>query len=175
MPNHKVSSRTLISRTLTSHTLPSRALPSRALQLISEYSKPITRGDWRTFTRITMETYIKDKDKLDHFTNTRLLYELVHRNMYEHLYNMPKAELFWLIIDQFKIIKHHTILPLCDMTKLEMIYVEIQNEEIMKQPNYKQKKFFKNNEDLMQLYTKNNKLNINTRQKNNNTRYINNN
>ena len=88
---------------------------------------------------------------------------------------MPKADLFWLIIDQFKIIKYHTILPLCDMTKHEMINVEIQNEEIMKQPNFKQKKIFKNNEDLMQLYTKNNKLNINTRRKCNNTRYINNN
>ena len=170
MPNYKASSCTLQSHALTSHSL-----PSRALQLISEYSKPITRGDWRTFPRITMEKYIKDKDKLDHFTNTRLLYDLVHRNMYERLYNMPKAELFWLIIDQFKIIKYHTILPVCDMTKLEMIYVEIQNEEIMKQPNFKQKKFFKNNEDLMQLYMKKNKLNINTRRKYNNTRYINNN
>ena len=122
-------------------TLPSRALPNRALQLISEYSKPITRGDWRTFTRITIETYIKDKYKLINFTNN-LLYELVHRNMYENLYNMPKADLFWLIIDLFKIIKYHTIFPLCDMTKHEMINVEIQNEEIMKQPNFKQKKFF---------------------------------
>lgn len=155
--------------------MPNYTLPSHALRLISEYSKPITRGDWRTFTRITMEKYIKDKDELDFCNKTRLLYELVHRNMYENLYNMPKADLFWLIIDQFKIIKYHTILPLCDMTKHEMINVEIQNEEIMKQPNFKQKKIFKNNEDLMQLYTKNNKLNINTRRKCNNTRYINNN
>ena len=103
------------------------------------------------------------------------IYRLHFRKMYENLYNMPKADLFWLIIDQFKIIKYHTILPLCDMTKHEMINVEIQNEEIMKQPNFKQKKIFKNNEDLMQLYTKNNKLNINTRRKCNNTRYINNN
>ena len=27
--------------------LPSRALPSRTLLLISEYSKPMTRPDWR--------------------------------------------------------------------------------------------------------------------------------
>ena len=155
--------------------MPNYTLPSHALRLISEYSKPITRGDWRTFTRITMEKYIKDKDELDFCNKTRLLYERVHRNMYENLYIMPKADLFWLIMKQFEIIKYHTIIPLVDMTKHEMINVEIQNEEIMKRPNYKQKKFFKNNEDLMKLYTKNNKLNINTRHKYNNTRYINNN
>jgi hypothetical protein len=42
------------------------------------------------------------------------------------------------------------------MSRIEMIYAEIQNEEIMKQPNYKQKKFFKNNQELMKLYEKNN-------------------
>ena len=148
-------------------------LPSRALLLISEYSKPITRGDWRTFTRITLKTYIKDKAKLDNFTNTRLLYKLVHRNMYERLYKMPKDELFWLIMNQFELIKYHTIIPLVDMTNREMIYVEIQNEEIMKRPNYKQKKIFKNNQDIMILYTKNNKLkNGNTLFKNNRIRYM---
>lgn len=155
--------------------LPSNMLPSRALILISEYSKPITRGDWRTFTRITMETYIKDKDKLYNFTNTRLLYELLHKNMYDRLYKMTKGELFWLITHQFESIKYHTIIPLVDMTKREMIYVEIQNEEIMKRPGYKQKKFFKNNQDIMILYTKNNPLkNGNTFFKNNRTRLINN-
>jgi hypothetical protein len=34
-------------RALPSRALPSRALPSRALLLISEYSKPLTRSDWR--------------------------------------------------------------------------------------------------------------------------------
>ena len=129
-------------------------LPLCALRLISEYSKPITRGDWRTFPRITMETYIKDKDK---FINTRL-YELVHRNMYKHLYKMIKEDLYWLVFRQFELIKYHTIIPLCDMTRLEMIYVEIQNEKIMKYPNYKHKNFFKNNHELFKLYIKNNKL-----------------
>jgi len=36
-----------MSQTLPSRALPSRALPSRALLLISEYSKPLTRPDWR--------------------------------------------------------------------------------------------------------------------------------
>lgn len=110
-------------------------LPSRALQLISEYSKPITRSDWRTFPRITMKTYIKDKDKLYKFT-TRSLYKLVHRNMYERLYKMSKDDLYWLVFRQFEAIKYHTISPLCDMERLEMIYVEIHNEKIMKHPNY---------------------------------------
>ena len=73
------------------------------------------------------------------------------------------------------LIKYHTIIPLVDMTKSEMFYVEIQNEEIMKRPNYKQKKIFKNNQDIMILYTKNNPLkNGNTLFKNNRTRRINN-
>ena len=36
--------------------LPSHALPSRALSLISEYSKPMTRPDWRKSKPI-VETY----------------------------------------------------------------------------------------------------------------------
>ncbi len=153
--------------------LPSRKLPCRALQLIREYSKPLTRGDWRTFPRITMDTYVKEKDKLNNFTNTRRLYELVHRNMYEELYEMSKRELYWLIMVQFKLIKYHTIIPLDDMSKREMIYVEIKNEEIMKQPNYKQKKFFTNNQDLMKLYTKTNSrlYDFKFRRKNGNTYY----
>ena len=38
---------------LPSYTLPSRALPSRALALIREYSKPLTRPDWRTLHKIS--------------------------------------------------------------------------------------------------------------------------
>ena len=143
--------------------VPSRQLPCRALQLIREYSKPITRGDWRTCSRITMETYVKDKDKLDIINKN--LYCLVHRNMYDELYRLDKRELYWLIFHQFEAIKYHTIAPLLDMTRLEMIYVEIQNQEIMKRPNYKQKNFFKNNQELMKLYTKNNKLMPNHRYK----------
>ena len=37
----------LPSRALPSRALPSRALPSRALQLIHDYSKPMTRTNWR--------------------------------------------------------------------------------------------------------------------------------
>jgi hypothetical protein len=40
-------SHALPSHALPSHALPSHALPCRALLLISEYSKPLTRPDWR--------------------------------------------------------------------------------------------------------------------------------
>ena len=33
--------------------LPSQVLPSNALRLISEYSKPLTRADWRTLRKMT--------------------------------------------------------------------------------------------------------------------------
>ena len=38
---------TLPSHALPSHALPSHALPSRAVSLIREFSKPLTRPDWR--------------------------------------------------------------------------------------------------------------------------------
>ena len=156
-----MSSRKGSNNKLSYRSLPLRQLPCRALQLIREYSKPITRGDWRTCSRIKMDTYVKDKDKL----NNRRLYGLVHRNMYEHLYKMDKVNLYWLIFHQFESLKLHTIIPLLDMTKHEMIYVEIQNREIMKHPTYKQKNFFKNNQELFTLYVKNNKLKPNHRNK----------
>ena len=176
MPNHKMHSRSLRSQALRSQALRSQALrsqalPCRALQLISEYSKPITRGDWRTFPRITMKTYIKDKGKLFNLKNTRL-YELVHRNMYEHLYKMTKEDLYWLVFHQFELIKYHSIIPIGDMTRLRMIYVEIQNEKIMKHPNYKQKNFFKNNQGLFKHYIKNNKLKSDRHRKYYSTRYF---
>ena len=158
-----MSSRKVSTNKVSSHKVPLRQLPCRALQLIREYSKPITRGDWRTCSRIKLDTYVKDKDKLD--INNKRLYELVHRNMYEHLYKMDKVNLYWLIFHQFESLKLHTIIPLLDMTKHEMIYVEIQNQEILKHPNYKQKNFFKNNQELLKLYVKNNKLKPNHRHK----------
>jgi hypothetical protein len=78
--------------------LPLRALPCRALQLISEYSKPLTRGNWRTFERvITKDKYIIEIDKLYKFKNTSRLYKLVHINMHLNidmcLYYMTQEEL----------------------------------------------------------------------------------
>ena len=38
---------------LPSNVLPSNVLPSNVLRHISEYSKPITRADWRTLQKMT--------------------------------------------------------------------------------------------------------------------------
>ena len=58
-------------------------LPLRALRLISEYSKPITRDDWRTFERaITSNVFIDEIDTLYNFEKNCALFKLVHTNMH---------------------------------------------------------------------------------------------
>jgi hypothetical protein len=74
------------------------ALPCRALKLISEYSKPLTRGDWRTFERaITNNVFINEIDTLYNFEKNRALFKLVHTNMHLNidicLYYMTQEEL----------------------------------------------------------------------------------
>ena len=56
MDSRALDSRSLDSRSLDSRSLDSRTLPNRALSLISEYSKPMTRPDWRKSKPI-VETY----------------------------------------------------------------------------------------------------------------------
>ena len=73
-------------------------LPLRALRLISEYSKPITRDDWRTFERaITTNEFINEIDTLYNFEKNRALFKLVHTNMHLNidmcLYYMTQEEL----------------------------------------------------------------------------------
>jgi len=148
----------MMSRKVKSRKMPKRILPTRALQLIREYSKPITRGDWRTFPRIINEIYLKNMDELYINIKTRPLHGLLHRNRYDFLYNMTKEDLFWYIHSQFQQIKCHTIVPLINMTKQRMIYVAVHNQVIMNNPGYRQKKFFKNNQKLMKYYVKNKKL-----------------
>ena len=58
-----------------------RLLPNHILKLISEYSKPLTRPDWRTFERIiTIEHLI-------YFLKTKypptLLYFMVSQNLFQ--------------------------------------------------------------------------------------------
>ena len=60
---------------------PSNVLPSHILSLIREYSKPLTRSDWRTFERtITIEHFI-------YFLKPNycptLLYFMVSQNMFQ--------------------------------------------------------------------------------------------
>jgi hypothetical protein len=73
------------------HALPNRALPSRAVQLISEYSKPLTRPDWRTFIRtLSKNIFFKEIQKLNK-CNTLGIYTIV--NKYDYIYAMSAQEL----------------------------------------------------------------------------------
>jgi hypothetical protein len=57
----------LPSHMLPSHMLPSYVLPSRALQIIHDFSKPVTRPDWRQSKPIitTYQMYLKLKYLID--------------------------------------------------------------------------------------------------------------
>jgi hypothetical protein len=69
-------------------------LPSCALTLIREYSKPITRGDWRTFERaITSNVFINEINTLYKFEKDCSLYKLVHTNMHVNIDVMTQKEL----------------------------------------------------------------------------------
>ena len=61
-----------------SYALPSHALPSHALRLIREYSKPLTRPDWRSLHRISNYhlLFCITNDNI----STRLL-NIINRNM----------------------------------------------------------------------------------------------
>ena len=75
--------------------LPFQSLPFRALHLINEYSKPLTRPDWRTCSRLMpIEEYIYTINYcINHNKNTKLL-NLISSNMtnsdfykaYNHIY-----------------------------------------------------------------------------------------
>ncbi len=73
-------------------------LPFRALQLIREYSNPLTRPDWRTFDHpIRGSIYMNEIDSLYKFKRTCSLFKLVHKNMHLNidmrLYDMTQEEL----------------------------------------------------------------------------------
>ena len=76
-------------------SLPFQSLPFRALRLISEYSKPLTRPDWRTCSVLMpIEEYIYTICYcINHNKNTKLL-NIISSNMadsafykaYNHIY-----------------------------------------------------------------------------------------
>jgi hypothetical protein len=109
-------------------------LPSRALQLISEYSKPITRPDWRTCKRITQKDASNHIRMLDKSPKTRQLYRLVHRNMYDYLFEMKRKDLIDLIIYQDSKTKYiHKVDELNNSTMRQLVLTEIFQEKKMKQ------------------------------------------
>ena len=77
------------------------SLPINALQLIREYSKPLTRPDWRTFSRtITIGAYIKDIDRLNKF-KTYSLFKLVYTHMRQSSFYMLYHHLYCYGIDDY--------------------------------------------------------------------------
>jgi hypothetical protein len=81
--------------------LPINLLPIVALNLIKEYSKPLTRPDWRTFERIMrIENYmfhIQYKFCVYHSP----LYSLVVKNMYSSEFYMSYQYIFSWGIDSY--------------------------------------------------------------------------
>jgi hypothetical protein len=68
-----------------SRALPSRVLPSRALQIINEYSQPLTRPNWRhskpIISQYKLYVYILNKNKLN-YANSNLEEGLLVRVLY---------------------------------------------------------------------------------------------
>jgi len=106
----------------------------RALQLIREYSKPITRPDWRTCKRITQKDACNHIRILDKSPKTRQLYRLVHKNMYDYLFEMTRKDLIDLIIYQESKTKHlHKVDDLNNSTMRQLVVTEIVQEKKMEQ------------------------------------------
>jgi hypothetical protein len=84
LPSRALPSRALPSRALPSRALPSRALPSRALQLISEYSKPVTHAEWRyskpiiTVFRMYLSAFSRNN-----LLERNLLNNIIHSHWFE--------------------------------------------------------------------------------------------
>ena len=72
-----------------------RLLPNRVLKLINEFSKPVTRPDWRTFERIMSIENFMFNIQYNFCIFHSPIYSLVLKNMYisefyisyQHIYN----------------------------------------------------------------------------------------
>ena len=53
LPCRSLSCRSLSCRSLSCRSLPCRSLPCRAITLIREYSRPLTRPDWRKLHKLS--------------------------------------------------------------------------------------------------------------------------
>ena len=77
--------------------LPSRSLPSRSLALISEYSKPLTRPDWRKSKPIITIHILYQE--LIHMYRVRAYVQnanLIKRLITMILINIENTEWFWM-------------------------------------------------------------------------------
>ena len=73
---------------LPSRVLPSRVLPSHALRLIHEYSKPMTRPDWRKSKPIITSFYIYKMVQTTPVFLTPLMYGLYMNIMQTQWYGL---------------------------------------------------------------------------------------
>ena len=74
--------------TKMAQTLPSRSLPYHALRLISEYSKPMTRPDWRNSKPIITSFYIYKMVQTTPVFLTPLIYGLYMNIMKTEWYGL---------------------------------------------------------------------------------------
>lgn len=80
-----------LTRALPTYALPSRALPSRALVLIRDYSRPMTRPDWRESKPIisTYRLYLQVKNVK--FANKKSICQII-------LYNISNTEWYYVYV-----------------------------------------------------------------------------
>ena len=76
------------SYALPSYALPSYALPSNVVSLIREYSKPLTRPDWRTLQKMTtIDLYSYSYRNLKILTPLmELLFDNIHHTNWYNIY-----------------------------------------------------------------------------------------
>ena len=79
----------LVDRSLPCRSLPCRSLPRRALTLIHEYSKPMTRPDWRQSKPIIThyELYLYVKYTTNDYTKIkRIILNNIHQTEWHKMY-----------------------------------------------------------------------------------------
>jgi hypothetical protein len=85
--------------------LPFLSLPFRALLIISEYSKPLTRPDWRTYSRLmTIEEYIYTIRYCINHNKYRInikLLNLVFNNIAESEFYIAYNHIYFFGIDSY--------------------------------------------------------------------------
>jgi hypothetical protein len=74
-------------------SLPSRVLPSHALRLIHEYSKPLTRPDWRNSKPLTTTYQLYNNTFYDSIPESQLLTRIYYNildTVWYNIYNTIK-------------------------------------------------------------------------------------
>ena len=73
-------------------------LPNHILKLISEYSKPLSRPDWRTFERkINTESFIQNIEKF----NIRPVFKVVKQNMIMSHFHIAYHHIYYFGIESY--------------------------------------------------------------------------